>query len=152
MPFFRLPLLGLHLSQHLSLYLGLWVLLLFPSLPCAAGGPPESRARVHQAVTQQVLRGRPVDVLLVMDDALAQKQLRSAVGPLRLDATLSRQQQARVRETRRQLLGQLKREENLHYKSPVEIALMRAIKQALDPQGLLNPGKVLPDHPTAAAR
>lgn len=40
-------------------------------------------------------------------------------------------------------LGQLKREEILRYKNPVEIALMRQIKQALDPQGLMNPGKVL---------
>lgn len=42
-------------------------------------------------------------------------------------------------------LGQFKREAAAHYKSPVEIALMRSIKQALDPQGLMNPGKVLPD-------
>jgi len=40
-------------------------------------------------------------------------------------------------------IGQLKREELLRYKSPVEIALMRSIKQALDPRGLMNPGKVL---------
>ena len=40
-------------------------------------------------------------------------------------------------------LGQLKREEILRYKSPQEMALMRAIKQALDPRGLLNPGKLL---------
>ncbi|MEK9775151.1 MAG: FAD-binding oxidoreductase [Quisquiliibacterium sp.] len=40
-------------------------------------------------------------------------------------------------------LGQLKRDENLRYKSPVEIALMRSIKQALDPQGIMNPGKVV---------
>ncbi|MBL8404860.1 MAG: FAD-binding oxidoreductase, partial [Dechloromonas sp.] len=40
-------------------------------------------------------------------------------------------------------LGQLKREEILRYKSPVEMAMMRSIKQALDPQGLMNPGKVL---------
>ncbi|MDE2440808.1 MAG: FAD-binding oxidoreductase [Betaproteobacteria bacterium] len=40
-------------------------------------------------------------------------------------------------------LGQLKREEILRYKSPVEMALMRSIKQALDPRGLMNPGKVL---------
>jgi len=40
-------------------------------------------------------------------------------------------------------IGQLKREEILRYKSPVEIALMRTIKQALDPRGLMNPGKVV---------
>jgi FAD/FMN-containing dehydrogenase len=40
-------------------------------------------------------------------------------------------------------IGQLKREELLRYKSPVEMALMRTLKQALDPQGLINPGKLL---------
>ncbi len=40
-------------------------------------------------------------------------------------------------------LGQLKREEILRYKSPLEMAMMRSVKQALDPQGLMNPGKVL---------
>jgi len=40
-------------------------------------------------------------------------------------------------------IGQLKRDELLRYKSPVEMALMRSVKQALDPQGLLNPGKIL---------
>ena len=40
-------------------------------------------------------------------------------------------------------IGQLKREELLRYKSPVEMALMRSIKQAFDPRGLMNPGKVL---------
>ncbi|MEG1833925.1 MAG: FAD-binding oxidoreductase [Burkholderiaceae bacterium] len=41
-------------------------------------------------------------------------------------------------------LGQLKRDENAIYKSAVEIGMMRSIKRALDPQGLMNPGKVLP--------
>jgi FAD/FMN-containing dehydrogenase len=40
-------------------------------------------------------------------------------------------------------IGQLKREELLRYKSPVEMAAMRAIKLALDPLNLMNPGKVL---------
>ncbi len=40
-------------------------------------------------------------------------------------------------------IGQLKRAELLRYKSPVEIEMMRAIKRTLDPQGLMNPGKVL---------
>ena len=40
-------------------------------------------------------------------------------------------------------LGQLKREEITHYKSTLELELMRSIKYALDPQGLMNPGKVI---------
>ncbi len=40
-------------------------------------------------------------------------------------------------------LGQLKREEVLKHKPPVEIELMRALKRALDPKGLMNPGKLL---------
>ena len=40
-------------------------------------------------------------------------------------------------------LGQLKRGEILRYKSAVEMDLMRLVKQALDPHGLMNPGKVL---------
>jgi FAD/FMN-containing dehydrogenase len=40
-------------------------------------------------------------------------------------------------------IGQLKRGEMLRYKSAVEMDLMRAVKQALDPHGLMNPGKLL---------
>ena len=39
-------------------------------------------------------------------------------------------------------IGQLKRDELLRYKNPVEMAMMRTIKKALDPQGLMNPGKI----------
>lgn len=40
-------------------------------------------------------------------------------------------------------LGQLRREEIRRYKSPLELELMHRIKLALDPAGLLNPGKLL---------
>ena len=40
-------------------------------------------------------------------------------------------------------LGQLKREAIREQKSPLELELMRALKTALDPKGLMNPGKVL---------
>ncbi len=42
-------------------------------------------------------------------------------------------------------IGQLKRELLARHKDPTALAAMRAIKQALDPQNILNPGKVLPD-------
>lgn len=74
----------------------------------AQAAAPGPGATVHPAVQQQASRGKPVDVLIVMDDTLAQQQLRSAVGPLRLDGPLSRSAQARVVDARRQLLGALK--------------------------------------------
>jgi len=40
-------------------------------------------------------------------------------------------------------LGQLKRDEAWRRRDPLERELMRALKRALDPQGLMNPGKVL---------
>jgi FAD/FMN-containing dehydrogenase len=40
-------------------------------------------------------------------------------------------------------IGLSKVAELARYKSPVELDLMRIVKRALDPQGLLNPGKVL---------
>jgi FAD/FMN-containing dehydrogenase len=40
-------------------------------------------------------------------------------------------------------IGALKRDELSRYKSPVELHMMRAIKAALDPLGIMNPGKIL---------
>jgi FAD/FMN-containing dehydrogenase len=40
-------------------------------------------------------------------------------------------------------IGSLKREKLAHHKSPVALGAMRAIKGALDPHNLLNPGRVL---------
>ncbi len=40
-------------------------------------------------------------------------------------------------------IGRLKRDELTHYKDAVSLDLMRTVKAALDPKGILNPGKVI---------
>jgi FAD/FMN-containing dehydrogenase len=40
-------------------------------------------------------------------------------------------------------IGSLKRDELPHYKSAVALDMMRAVKRALDPLGIMNPGRVL---------
>ena len=40
-------------------------------------------------------------------------------------------------------IGQMKREALRLYRTPVELDMMRSIKHALDPKGILNPGKLL---------
>jgi FAD/FMN-containing dehydrogenase len=42
-------------------------------------------------------------------------------------------------------IGRLKRAALAQHKGAVDLDVMRALKQALDPKGILNPGKVLPD-------
>ena len=42
-------------------------------------------------------------------------------------------------------IGQLKRHLMASIKSPVELEMMRGVKRLLDPNGILNPGKLLPD-------
>lgn len=49
-------------------------------------------------------------------------------------------------------IGALKRDHLPHYKAPVALQLMQTIKQALDPQCLLNPGRVLERPPSQMAR
>jgi FAD/FMN-containing dehydrogenase len=40
-------------------------------------------------------------------------------------------------------VGLMKRDEITHYKSPIEIELMHRIKRALDPDNIMNPGKLI---------
>ena len=40
-------------------------------------------------------------------------------------------------------IGRLKRDLLIHAKQPLELELMRKIKDAFDPNGILNPGKLL---------
>jgi len=49
-------------------------------------------------------------------------------------------------------IGQAKLQEMRRYKSPVELDLMRTLKHALDPAGIMNPGKVLGICPTNAGQ
>lgn len=42
-------------------------------------------------------------------------------------------------------IGRLKRDDLARYKPPEAVDIMRAVKRSLDPDGLMNPGKLIPD-------
>ncbi len=46
-------------------------------------------------------------------------------------------------------IGGLRTADLQRYEDPIKLALLRRIKQALDPMGLMNPGKLLPQHSRA---
>jgi len=75
---------------------------------------------------------------LEMDDDAFMQQMRS-VNRIVHDATVRHGGSISAEHG----LGVYKREEILRYKSPLEMEMMRAIKRAIDPLGIMNPGKVL---------
>jgi len=77
---------------------------------------------VHYNVGDQTLAARRADVNRIIYDAVA------ALG-----GSISAEHG----------LGQLKRDEIKRHKQALELELMRTLKRALDPNGLMNPGKVL---------
>jgi FAD/FMN-containing dehydrogenase len=93
----------------------------FPGAPVYAFGHIGD-GNIHYNVGDQALLARRAEVNRVVYDVVAG-----------LDGSISAEHG----------LGQLKREEILHHKSALELELMRALKRALDPQDLMNPGKVL---------
>ena len=52
--------------------------------------------------------------------------------------------ETRARVSAEHGIGQMKRDELGRLGDPVALALLRSIKHALDPHGLLNPGKLVP--------
>jgi FAD/FMN-containing dehydrogenase len=93
----------------------------FPGAPVFAFGHIGD-GNIHYNVGDQALLARRAEVNRVVYDAVA------ALG-----GSISAEHG----------LGQLKREEARRQKDPLELELMHALKRALDPQGLMNPGKLL---------
>jgi len=85
---------------------------------------------LHFNVTQPV-GGRPEDFL--------------ALGNAIAEAVYSEVREFRGSISAEHGIGQLKRRELGRYKGAVDLELMRALKQTIDPRGIMNPGKVLPD-------
>jgi FAD/FMN-containing dehydrogenase len=93
----------------------------FPGTPVYAFGHIGD-GNIHYNVGDQALLARRAEVNRVVYDVVAA-----------LEGSISAEHG----------LGQLKREEIRRHKDALELELMRALKRALDPQGLMNPGKVL---------
>ena len=122
------------------------------SLPVSA--IPEFLTRAEVALTQALPGTRFVTFGHLGDGNLHYNLSEPTVdGPLR-DAFLAGQPIANriVHDLTHELhgsisaehgLGKFKRDEVKLYKSPLEMALMRKIQNTLDPQGIMNPGKVL---------
>ena len=72
--------------------------------------------------SQAFLRDREADVNTIVYDSVA-----------RFDGSISAEHG----------VGSLKLDKLEHHKSPVALGMMRAIKRALDPQGVMNPGRVV---------
>jgi FAD/FMN-containing dehydrogenase len=68
-----------------------------------------------------------------------------ALQPALAEAVYERVRQFRGSISAEHGIGQLKRAELARYKGAVDIAMMRLIKTAFDPNGIMNPGKLLPD-------
>ena len=78
------------------------------------------------------------------------------IKPLDWDATRYREQRPHINRIVHDIVadlsgsisaehgvGRSRLDELEHYKAPIELELMRTLKRALDPQGIMNPGKVL---------
>jgi len=78
------------------------------------------------------------------------------IKPLQLDRARFREQRPRLNRIVHDIvadldgsisaehgIGQSRLAELEHYKAPIELDMMRAIKRALDPQAIMNPGKIL---------
>jgi glycolate oxidase len=82
-----------------------------------------------------------VDICRTITDEREWQQVRSAVVDELVDFVLVRGGQI----TAEHGVGSAKRHLMKRALGPAELAVMRELKRALDPEGLLNPGKVLPD-------